>query len=462
MRARHFDKLRASHVRSLCRGYNSASLNIWRIIMSQTTVTSTITCDLEGRIQTFNAGAEKIFGYRADEVIGHKRVSIFSPGLVVLEHVPTWLKTASEKGEFKGRTIFVRKDGSSFAAEIRITPTFKGGRQIGYCGVTHPLPETAVAQVVPIIHMKTKVFSWLVITRLPFLTASLIPVLIGAAWVSAKGLASPFPWLTFILTLFSAAAMQIAANTFNDYFDWTSGTDKVNNDYFLPFSGGSRSMELGLISEKGMLKVGLVSLGVASALGLTVTYLSRQPSLIVIGLLGAFSTYSYTAPPLRLAARKGLGELLIGLNFGPLMTAGTVIALTGRVSWEAFAIGLPVGLLTTAILWINQFPDEASDRLSGKHNLVVVLGKERARWGYVLLMATAFGLGIASVITGIFPFGALAMLVALPMAWSASRILFQHYADRELVTANSKTINLQLVAGLLTAVGIMLSPLVWK
>jgi 1,4-dihydroxy-2-naphthoate octaprenyltransferase len=184
--------------------------------------------------------------------------------------------------------------------------------------------------------------------------------------------------------------------------------------------------------------------------------------LILIGVLGAFSTYFYTAPPLRLAARKGLGELLIGLNFGPLITAGTVIALTGQVSWEAFAIGLPIGLLTTAILWINQFPDEDSDRASGKHNLVVVLGKERARWGYVLLMLAAFGLGIASVVAGIFPPGALAMLGALPMAWSASRILFQHYADRELVTANSKTINLQLVAGLLTAVGTMLSSLVWN
>ncbi len=430
--------------------------------MSQATLTSTITCDLEGRIETFNKGAEQIFGYSAEEVIGHKRVSLFSPGLVVLEHVPAWLKTASEKGEFKSQTVFLRKDGSSFAADIRITPTFKDGRQIGFCGVTSPLPEVPASQAMPAINTMTKIFAWMVIMRLPFLTASLVPVLIGAAWVSAKGLVSPFPWLLFFLTLFGAAAMHIAANTLNDYFDWTSGTDKVNNDYFLPFSGGSRSMELGLISEKGMLKVGLTSLGLASALGLIVTILSRQPVLILIGLAGVFSSYFYTAPPLRLAARKGLGELLIGLNFGPLMTAGTVIALTGQISWEAFAIGLPVGLLTTAILWINQFPDEESDRASGKHNLVVVLGKERARWGYVTLMIAAFAIGLAGPLTGLFPLGALAMLGALPMAISAARILFAHYTDRALVAANSKTINIQLVAGLLTVVGIMLSPLVWK
>lgn len=430
--------------------------------MTETVVKSTITCDMEGRIETFNKGAEQVFGYTAEEVIGHKRVSLFSPGLIVLEHVPSWLKIASEKGEFDSRTVFVRKDGTSFAAEIRITPTFRDGKQIGYCGVTTPLADVTPSQVMPNINLSTRLFSWLVITRMPFLTASLIPVVIGAVWVGMNKLAAPFPWLLFFLTMFGAAALHVAANTFNDYFDWSSGTDKVNNDYFLPYSGGSRSMELGLITEKGVLKVGLASLGVASAIGLTIMILSRQPLLILFGLAGAFSGYFYTAPPLRLVARKGIGELLIGLNFGPLMTAGTVLALTGRVEWVDFAIGLPVGLFTTAILWINQFPDEDSDRASGKHNLVVVLGKARARWGYVTLMVAAFGVVVVAVTNGYFPVGTLVMFGALPMAISASRIMFEHYEDRRLVTANAKTINLQLIAGILFAVGVALNPLLMK
>lgn len=416
-------------------------------------VKSTITCDLEGRIETFNSGAEQIFGYTAGEVVGKKRVSLFSPGLIVLGHVAAWLKIAREQGEYKGRSVFVTKSGRPFAAEIRITPTFKDGRMIGYCGVTTPL-DLPVETVMPKASLMTKVFAWLVIMRLPFLTATLVPVLIGAAWVAANGLASPFPWLLFILTLIGACALHVAANTFNDYFDWTSGTDKVNADYFQPYSGGSRSMELGLISERGMLAVGLAALAVASAMGLAVMALIARPALILFGAAGAFSAYFYTAPPLRLAARKGLGELFIGLNFGPLITAGTVMALTGRVAWQDFVIGLPVGLLTTAILWINQFPDEEADRVSGKHNLVVVLGRERARWGYVALMAASFGIGVAGVALGVFPVGALAMLFAAPLALSASRTLFRHYADRELVSANAATINLQLLAGLLMAAGI--------
>src|SRR5262245_61023605 len=92
---------------------------------SQTRPTkSVITCDLEGRIETFSAGAEHIFGWRADEVIGKRRVSLFSPGMVVLEHVPHWLKMARTHGEFSTTTAFLRKDGTPFAAEVRITPTY--------------------------------------------------------------------------------------------------------------------------------------------------------------------------------------------------------------------------------------------------------------------------------------------------------------------------------------------------
>lgn len=420
------------------------------------TIKSTITCDMEGRIETFNKGAEEIFGYQPEEVIGKKRVSLFSPGLVVLERVPGWLKTASEKGEYQGRTVFVSKQGTFIPAEVRITPTFKDGKQVGYCGVTTPL-EVPVSEVMPQAALMTKIFAWLVIMRMPFLTATIVPVLIGAAWVAANQLATPFPWGLFFITLVGACALHVAANTFNDYFDWTSGTDKVNNEYFLPYSGGSRSMELGLISERGMLTVALVALALATACGLAVMALTGQYALIYFGLAGAFSAYFYTAPPLRLVARKGLGELLIGLNFGPLMTAGTVMALTGRVTWQDFLVGLPVGLLTTAILWINQFPDETADRASGKNNLVVVLGKERARWGYVALMVGAFGVSAVGALTRVFPLGALAILLAIPMAYTATRTLFRHYADRQLVTANATTINLQLVAGLLMAVGILAS-----
>ncbi len=418
------------------------------------TIKSTITCDLEGRIQTFNKGAEQIFLYKPEEVIGKKRVSLFSPGLVVLEHVPTWLKIAREKGEFKSQTVFLRKDGTAFAADIRITPTFKNGQHVGYCGVTMPRPDLDVAEAWPKTSLLTRIFSAFVVTRAPFLTATLMPLLIGAAWIAARALTATFPWLLFGLVVLGASAMHIAANTFNDYFDWTSGTDQVNNDYFLPFSGGSRSIELGLISEKGLLRLASISLAVAAACGLAVLALTGRVWLLAFGAFGAFSTYFYTAPPLRLAARRGLGELLIGLNFGPLMVAGTVYALSGHLTWLEFLAGAPIGLLTTAILWINEFPDLRADEMSGKLNLVVTLGRERARWGYLLILGLAFGLVILGVAFNWFPLGALAMLLSLPIAWYAARLLFQHYQERTLIKSNAATIQLQALAGLLMAIGL--------
>jgi 1,4-dihydroxy-2-naphthoate octaprenyltransferase len=421
----------------------------------ESVVKSVITCDMEGRIETFGEGARQLFGYTPDEVIGKQRVSRFSPGLIVLEHVGDWLKTAREEGEYMGRTVFVRKDGTPFAADIRITPTWKDGQQIGYCGVTVERPDVPVEDAMPKIGLATKIFRWLVITRAPFLTATIVPILIGAAWVAARGV-SPFPWLAFALTMVSGIAMHVAANTFNDYFDWRSGTDPANNDYFLPLSGGSRSIELGLITEKALFRVASAALIIAVGTGLALVAL-RGPALIAFGAVGAFSVYFYTAPPLRLAARRGLGELFVGLNFGPLMVAGTVFALTGAVSWVDFFIGIPIGLLITAVLYINQFPDAKSDEETGKINLVVVLGKERARWGYLLMVFGAFVVMLGGVAAGLLPAGALLMLVALPIAVYTTATLFRYYADRRLVSANQYTIVLHMLGGLLLAAGVLWS-----
>ncbi len=427
--------------------------------MAKSKIKSVITCDMEGRIETFNEGAQHIFGYKPEEVIGKKRVSLFSPGQVVLEHVPTWLETASKEGEFESQTVFVNRDGEPIPARVRITPTFKDGVQIGYCGVTELLDEVEPEAVAPNISPMTKIFTWLVITRAPFLTAMIMPILIGAAWVGARGLASPYPWGLFALALLAGIFLHVAANTYNDYFDWTSGTDQVNNDYFLPYSGGSRSIELGLIDEKTLFRVATVALLISAASGLALAAISGW-GVLLFGLVGAFLAYFYTAPPLRLAARRGLGELSVGLSFGPLATAGTTYALTGSVALADFLIGVPIGLLTIAILWINQFPDELADKAAGKINLVVVLGKRRARWGYLALLAAAFGLTLYWISDGTFPLGAGLILGSLPLAVLASYVLIREYASRSLVRANATTIQMHALAGVLMAVGLLLTDLV--
>lgn len=419
-------------------------------------VKSVITCDMEGRIETYNKGAEEIFGYKPEEVIGKKRVSLFSPGEIVLQSVPGWLKTATQDGEYAGETVFLRQDGTPFPARIRITPTFRKGVQIGYCGITEVMPDARPQDVAAPIKRSTRIFTWMVITRAPFLSAILIPMLIGAAYVAYSRMVIPFPWGLFFVTLLAGITMHIAANTFNDYFDWRSGADQANNNYFMPFSGGSRSIELGLIGEKSLFRVASISLAVSALAGLWLA-LNSGWLILAFGILGGLAAYFYTAPPLRLAARKGLGELMIFLNFGPLATAGAVYALTGQLSWNAFLIGAPVGFLTTAILWINQFPDLEGDASAGKINLVVLLGRRNARWGYLLLLAAAYASLIALMALGIIPLAAVIALGSLPLAVSACRVLIREYDQRTLIRANATTIKLQMAAGLLVTLGLVLS-----
>jgi 1,4-dihydroxy-2-naphthoate octaprenyltransferase len=415
---------------------------------------SVITTDLEGRIETFNEGASGIFGFSADEVVGKKRISLFSPGLVVLAHVPRWLAEAREQGEHRSRTVFIRKDGTQFAADIRITPTLKGGKQIGYCGVTEPRLDVDPKDAMPPIGLGPQVFRWLVITRAPFVSAAVVPILIAAAWVHVHAAAdASFPWFAFALALIGGVALHIAGNVWNDYFDWKSGTDQANNAYFLPISGGSRAIELGLVTPRGLMATGLGALGVASLCGGWLL-VERGPLLLAFGAAGAAAAWFYTAPPLRLVARRGLGELTIALTFGPLITGGVAYALVGRVTSGDFLIGVPIGLLTAAILFINEFPDAESDALTGKNHLVVTLGKRAARWGYLAIVAAAFLVVVTASLKGLFPMGALVALAALPLAAWTVAILFRHYDDRRLVTANVRTIQLHAAAGLLLAAGL--------
>jgi 1,4-dihydroxy-2-naphthoate octaprenyltransferase len=278
---------------------------------------------------------------------------------------------------------------------------------------------------------------------------------VGAAWVAATAQGA-FAWVPFIMALIGGLALQLAANTFNDYYDWRSGADPGNNDYFLPFSGGSRSIELRLVKPRTVFRIGVLCSVIATACGVGLVALGRT-GVLAYGVFGLFAAWAYTAPPLRLVARRGLGELLVGLCFGPLMVAGVVEALTGRFDPDAVLLGLPIGMLITAVLWINEFPDHDADVAAGKIHLVAVLGKPAARWGYATLVLGAFILLGGMTLMRAWPLEVLAALTALPVGVWAVRHLIRHWADRELVRANAATIGLHFATGLLIAGGLALS-----
>ena len=417
-------------------------------------VKSIITCDLDGKVETFSDGTASLFGYSKEEVIGKMRVSDFSDGQVVLGHVVGWLAEAVKNGEWEGNTVFLHKDGSELPCSIKITPTKgKDGEHIGYCGVTTPLEDKTANQVRPKISLMTKIFTWLVIMRLPFLTATFVPIFVGAAVAKLAGFPVDWGWLG--LTLLGGSLLHIGTNTANDYFDHTSGTDEANYNYMVPFSGGSRSIQMGLISAKGMLTVAIVSFALSAVVGIPLIQKAGMP-VLWLGLIGFLSGLFYTAPPFRFASRKGLGELLIGLNFGPLMVAGSTLVQTGQLLPEAFLAGIPIGFLVAAIVYVNEFPDHDGDKATGKDTLIVVFGPEKARIGYVLLVSGAFISIVVMALNGTFPMLTLIALVASYFGVRAIQILYKYYDDRLLQPANAGTINMHFITGVLFCIGIWL------
>jgi len=145
---------------------------------------SVIICDMEGVIETINPDGEKLFGYTKEELVGKKRVSLFSAGEIVIQNVGMWLSKANKNGQYSTKTYFINKNGKKFNAQIKITPTFANGKnnpQTGYCGITVPIEE----EVNIPIKFSTIFIKWVfAITRGGFTSASLFPIFAVAAFLA--------------------------------------------------------------------------------------------------------------------------------------------------------------------------------------------------------------------------------------------------------------------------------------
>ena len=212
--------------------------------------------------------------------------------------------------------------------------------------------------------------------------------------------------LAFVGALFS----HIAVNVLNDYFDFRSGLDSRTRP--TPFSGGSGILPQGLMSPKGVLAMGIISLLVAIAIGLYFLTV-RGWGLLPLGLIGLLVIVLYSPFVTKTPA---LCLLTPGLGFGPLMVMGTHFVLTGRYEWVAFWASLVPGFLVSNLLLINQFPDVEADRSVNRRHLPIVIGREASSYVYALLSLSAFFLVVTATILGLFPPGTLLVLLPLPLA----------------------------------------------
>jgi 1,4-dihydroxy-2-naphthoate octaprenyltransferase len=240
-------------------------------------------------------------------------------------------------------------------------------------------------------------------TRPPFLIASVMPVLIGAAW--ADSVYHRFNGLLFGLALAATVLAHAAANVFNDVGDDVIGADSGNTGRIYPYTGGSRFIQSGLLSRSQMTRLAVGLAGAALTLGAVLAVL-RGPGVILLGIAGLGLGVLYSLPGAQLSAR-GIGEAAVAIGFGALPVLGTVWLLTGFIDPGAFIICVPVSAWAAAILIINEVPDIEADRRAHKRTLVVRWDAAGARWIY-------WGLTLAALAAS----GTAIMLHALPL-WYA-------------------------------------------
>jgi 1,4-dihydroxy-2-naphthoate octaprenyltransferase len=287
--------------------------------------------------------------------------------------------------------------------------------------------------------------------RAPFLSGSLMPVLLTGAWAYSRGSFAATP---FLLCLLGVGSLHVAANLINDWAD-SAGSDPINVR-LTPFSGGSRVIQNGDLTRNQVLYLCLFFYGLAAFAGFCLTF--GHPWVPAIGALGFLIGFLYSTGPFPLMSR-GLGEVGIFFAFGPLITLGTYYVMADHLSLQAFLLGLPLGFLITAVIWINQFPDYQADRSAGKNNLVVRLGLEKAKKIYPMLMYGSLVSLFFLVIVGL-PGWLLAGLGTAPLIVKACRYFALHYDHHpEVAAAQALTIQTQLAMGALTAAALFLAGL---
>jgi len=283
-------------------------------------------------------------------------------------------------------------------------------------------------------------------TRLPFLTATIVPVLLGILIAASDG---AFDLLTAVLTVIGASFVQLAINVSNDVFDTAQGADDANVTP-TQFSGGSRVIQYGLVTFRQMATLAVGFFAAAAVVGLLLLVLRGSSALLIIGVAGFIVGLGYTAPPLKLVYR-GLGEIAVAVGFGPLMLLGAYVVQTrGVLSWEPFVASIPIALLIALVLYVNEIPDRRGDARVGKRTLPVRFSQEAVVGGYRVATLAAYGALLVGVVAGLLPIPALLMLLTVPLALQVGRGLSPNYDNPyALMAVMGVNIRLHLYAGLL-------------
>ena len=287
---------------------------------------------------------------------------------------------------------------------------------------------------------------WILASRPRTLPAAIAPVLVGTALAASE---DEFHALPFAAALVGSIFIQIGTNLSNDYSDARRGADTDDR------LGPVRVTAGGLMPPRHVLVGTYVAFSIAVAAGLYLAAVAGW-ELLVVGVASILAGVLYTGGP-RPYGYEGLGELFVFVFFGIVAVVGSYYVQTEELRWEAFALAVPVGLLSSAILVVNNVRDIDTDRRAGKRTLAVKLGRDRARQLFSAMVVLSFLAPVVTFALGGLSAWLLISLIALPLAVPLIRTVSSRTDGPALNGALAGTGRLLAVFSLLLAAGVVLS-----
>ncbi len=280
--------------------------------------------------------------------------------------------------------------------------------------------------------------------RLRTLPAAIAPVLVGTSL--ALG-ADHFHPLAFVAALLGAVFIQVGTNLSNDYSDARRGADTEDR------LGPVRVTAGGLVPPSQVLVATYVTFGLAVACGVYLIVVAGW-MLLAVGAASILAGVLYTGGP-RPYGYEGLGELFVFLFFGIVAVAGSYYVQVQQLPWQAFLCAVPVGLLASAILVVNNVRDMETDKRAGKRTLAVRLGRGRTRIMYGTMLVVAFLLAPVPWLAGSMDAWLLLPWLAAPLAFRVNEVVRTRVDGPSLNGALAQTGMLQLIFCLLFSAGIL-------
>jgi len=262
---------------------------------------------------------------------------------------------------------------------------------------------------------------WLRMTRPAFLLLTVVACLLGTTTAAACGCGLDVPLALGATAL--AVLAHAAGNVLNDLHDARNGADAANRQGIFPFTGGSRLIQNGVVSERQTAELATALLVFLLPAGLLLA-VKAGGGVLLLGMAGLALAWAYSAPPLKLMSR-GLGEPTVAMVWFLVVVGADYVQRRHFFPIPAW-VALSFALLVAALLLINGFPDADADAQVGKRTLVVRLGPRRASALYAVLVLTAHLWLVVGVWLLVPPVQALWGLISLPFSLAAAGWLVRH------------------------------------